>query len=211
MGVFVGLLMLGSLIRNPGGPSWRAAPEYWLYPIQTVLCGALLFWFWRRYDFGRPRKLVFTIAVAVIVFLLWIAPQQFFGAAPRRTGFDPSVFQDRPEFYWASVGLRFLRLVVFVPLVEEIFWRGFLLRYLIRERFWELPVGTFSWLSFVAVTAGFGFSHSRADWVAALVTGMLYNLIAYRTKSLASCVVAHALTNLLLGIWIMTTRQWGFW
>jgi membrane protease YdiL (CAAX protease family) len=39
----------------------------------------------------------------------------------------------------------------------------------------------------------------------------LYNLVAYRTRSLASCVVAHAVTNLLLGLWIMATRQWGFW
>ena len=46
---------------------------------------------------------------------------------------------------------------------------------------------------------------------AALLTGALYNLVAYRTKSLGACVLAHAVTNLLLGLWIMSTRQWGFW
>jgi CAAX prenyl protease-like protein len=85
------------------------------------------------------------------------------------------------------------------------------LRYLINEKFTEVPIGTFSWLSFGIVTVVFGFTHSRPDWVAALVTGALYNLVAYRTRSLTSCVVAHALTNLLLGAWIMATRQWGFW
>jgi CAAX prenyl protease-like protein len=107
--------------------------------------------------------------------------------------------------------MRFLRLVVVVPLVEEIFWRGFLLRYLINQKFTAIAVGTFSWLSFVVVTGLFGFAHSRADWIPALICGALYNLVAYRTRSLASCVIAHALTNLLLGLWIMQTRQWGFW
>ena len=101
--------------------------------------------------------------------------------------------------------------LVVVPLVEEIFWRGFLLRYLINERFTTVAIGSFSWLSFAVVTVLFGFSHSRADWVAAVICGALYNLVAYRTRSLASCVVAHAVTNCLLGLWVMQTRQWGFW
>jgi len=50
-----------------------------------------------------------------------------------------------------------------------------------------------------------------ADWPAAVITGGLYNLVAYRTKSLFTCVVTHSLTNLLLGVWIMQTKQWGFW
>jgi CAAX prenyl protease-like protein len=146
-----------------------------------------------------------------LVFVLWIAPQQFLAFPPRRSGFDPEVFAGQPALYWGTVIFRFLRLVVVVPLVEEIFWRGFLLRYLINEKFTEVPIGAFSWLSFGVVTAAFGFTHSREDWIAALVTGALYNLVAYRTRSLAACVVAHALTNLLLGAWIMATRQWGFW
>jgi CAAX prenyl protease-like protein len=95
--------------------------------------------------------------------------------------------------------------------VEEIFWRGFLLRYLVSERFSAVAIGTFSWLSFTVVTLAFGLAHSPADWVAALICGALYNVVAYRTRSLTSCVITHATTNLLLGLWIMQTRQWGFW
>ena len=125
--------------------------------------------------------------------------------------FDPEVFATIPAAYWATVGFRFLRLVVVVPLVEEIFWRGFLLRYLIGEKFEDVPFGKFSWISFSVVSLAFCFSHSASDWGAALITGMLYNCVAYRTKSLTSCIIAHAVTNLLLGIWIMKTGQWGFW
>ena len=97
------------------------------------------------------------------------------------------------------------------PLVEEIFWRGFLLRFLINEDFERVAFGTFSWLSFAVVAIAFALSHTRADWVAGLITGMLYNVVAYRTKSLMTCVLTHAVTNLLLGLWIMKTAQWGFW
>jgi CAAX prenyl protease-like protein len=151
------------------------------------------------------------LAIGALVFVIWIAPQQFFGFSPRLVGFDPEAVGRGSTLYWATVVLRFLRLVVVVPLVEEIFWRGFLLRYLVNERFTTIPVGTFSWVSFLGVTLAFGFTHSRPDWIAAFACGALYNVVAYRTGSLASCVIAHALTNLLLGLWIMQTRQWGFW
>jgi CAAX prenyl protease-like protein len=211
LAVFLLLLGLASLLRKVGGAYWLAFPEYWIYPAQTILCGALLVWFRREYELRAPTRVLFTLAVALVVFALWIAPQALFGLPPRLDGFNPEIFSGQPIAYWTTIAFRFLRLVIVVPMVEEIFWRGFLLRYLIDEKFNALPVGKFSWLSFSVVTVGFGFSHSRADWIAALITGALYNCIAYRTKNLTSCIVAHAVTNFLLGLWIMKTRQWGFW
>lgn len=211
MAFFVTLTGLAGALRKTSDATWVASPEYWIYPAQTVICGAIVLWFWRDYKLGAPRQAWFAFATGLVVLGIWIAPQQFFAVAPRLTGFDPEVFADNPALYWGTVVLRFARLVIVVPLVEEIFWRGFLLRYLIDERFTALAIGTFSWVSFAVVTIGFGFAHSTADWVAAFICGALYNLVAYRTRSLTSCVIAHAVTNLLLGLWIMQTRQWGFW
>lgn len=211
MALFLGSLALVSLLKTIGGAFSLDKPEYWLYPVQTLACAALLAWFWRQYEFHRLAGVLFTLGVAVLVFVLWISPQAFFGFAPRTDGFNPDLFAAQPTAYWATVLLRFLRLVVIVPLIEEIFWRGFLLRYFINEKFTTVPFGAFSWLSFGVVTAGFTFAHSSADWLAAAVTGALYNFVAYRTKSLSACVLAHAVTNLLLGLWIMQTKQWGFW
>jgi CAAX prenyl protease-like protein len=211
LAVFLLLLGLVSLLRKIGGAFWLASPEYWVYPAQTIFCGALLPWFRREYELRTPTRILFTFGVALVVFGLWIAPQAFFGFAPRLDGFNPEIFSGQPVAYWATIVFRFLRLVIVVPLIEEIFWRGFLLRYLIDEKFYAVPVGAFSGFSFLVVTVGFGLAHSRRDWIAALITGALYNCIAYRTKSLTSCVVAHAVTNFLLGLWIMKTRQWGFW
>ena len=211
MFLFVALLGLSSLLKSPGASLWLAAPEFWVYPLQTFLCAGLLVFYWREYEFHPLRRPVFAISIALLVFVLWIAPQQFFHFPARSVGFNPDTLAANPAAYWTTLILRFLRLVVVVPLVEEIFWRGFLLRYLISERFDEVPFGSFSWLSFSVVTLAFGFSHSTADWPAALLTGALYNFVAYRTKSLSACVLAHALTNLALGLWIVATRQWGFW
>lgn len=209
--LFLLLLALGSGLKYLGSAFWLTSPEYWIFPVQTILCGALALFFWREYEFRPLRDPLFTIGIAAVVFIIWISPQQFFGLAARNVGFDPDRFATMPAAYWGTICFRFLRLVVVVPLVEEIFWRGFLLRYLIAEKFEDVPLGKFSWFSFSAVSVAFCFSHSAPDRIAALITGMLYNFVAYRTKSLTSCILAHAITNLLLGIWIMKTRQWGFW
>ena len=211
MAALLGGLLIIVLLKTFGGSFWVASPEYWVFPLQTFGCGAILFWFRHEYEFHRLTKILFVIAVAAFVFILWISPQAFLGFAPRYAGFNPEIFNGQPIAYWATVLLRFVRLVIIVPLVEEIFWRGFLLRYLIEEKFYHVPFGSFSWFSFAVVTLGFAFAHAQADWLAAAATGALYNLVAYRTRSLSSCILAHAITNLLLGLWIMHTEQWGFW
>lgn len=211
MVVFVVLMGLSSLLHKTGSHFLLSAAEYWIYPAQTVLCGALLIWFYRDYQFQRPLRVGFALSIGIAVFLLWIAPQWLLGFSSRSDGFNPDLFAANPPAYWATVGFRFLRLAVVVPFIEEIFWRGFLLRYFIDENFERVPFGTFSWLSFTIVTLIFGLSHSLPDWPAALLTGVIYNAVAYRTRSLSACVLTHAVTNLLLGLWIMQTKQWGFW
>jgi CAAX prenyl protease-like protein len=211
MMLFLALLGLKDALKKVGGPFWVSSAEYWIFPAQTILCGALLYWFWREYRLQRPQRASFGLAIGFLVFVLWISPQAFFGFSPRTVGFDPTIFANQTLLYWFTIFFRFLRLVLVVPLLEEIFWRGFLLRFLVNEDFEQVPFGKFSWVSFAIVTLAFGFSHPRADWPAAILTGMLYNWVAYRTKSLSTCVLTHAVTNLLLGVWIMKTGQWGFW
>ena len=168
--------------------------------------------------FKPLARVAFTVALeAVFVFrLLWISPQGFFGfAAPRTEGIQSRCLGFESTRLLGNGGAPFP-----APGRDPCrrSKRDFLARVsppLFHRRtteFDRVPLGTFSpWLSFGVVTAGFTFVHAPADWVAAAITGALYNLVAYRTKSLSSCVLAHAVTNLLLGLWIMKTRQWGFW
>jgi CAAX prenyl protease-like protein len=163
--VFLGLLALSQVLS--GNVILRHA-EFWIFPAQTILCGALLLWFHRCYEFHGLKNLAFTLLIGFGVFAIWIAPQQFFTFPPRNVGFDPGLLSSNTAKYWLSVAFRFLRLVVVVPVMEEIFWRAFLLRFLIDEQFERVPFGGFSWLSFGVVTVAFTFSHSQPDWLRGL-------------------------------------------
>ncbi len=212
-GFFV-VLALGSGIAHffDGYAFWMASsPRYWIFPLQILVCSILLARGWRWYELQWPRGIGLATGIGILSLLLWIAPQQWLGFPPRLDGFDPAFFGTDGWPYALNVSLRFIRLVIIVPLVEEIFWRGFLLRWLIKEDFTQVPIGAFSWRSFFIVTAGFCLEHAPADWPAAILTGMLFNYVAYRTRSLSACVLAHAVTNALLGAYVLKTGQMGFW
>lgn len=185
--------------------------RHWSFLVQAIVCGVLLIRFWSVYKFEIPKRVVFTFVTAILMLILWVSPQMIFRLHWRFIGFDPTVFRNTPALYYTVVTVRFIRLAVIVPFVEEIFWRGFLLRYLIREDFESVPPGTFTWFSFAVVTGLFCLEHKPADYAAAILSGALFNFIYYRTRSLSSCVLAHAVANFLLGVYIMRTGQWGFW
>ena len=213
--VFMGGLALISLVQSfapaENAPLWLAEPKYWVFPLQTVFCGALLVWFWKTYEWGAKWHVITAVLTGLVVLALWISPQWLLGAEQRTDGFNPGLFAGSATLYWGTLILRFVRLVIVVPLLEEIFWRGFLLRYLIKEDFTKVSFGTFSWFSFGVVTVMFGLAHFGPDFIPALLTGAIYNLLAVKTRSLACCVLAHAVTNLGHGLYIMQTGQWGFW
>lgn len=211
---FFAVIGLGMIVEKLGGgyAGWAYNhPIYWVVPLQTLVCAAVLIRNWRFYEFKIPRNVLFTTGIGILALLIWVAPQEWLGFGQRLEGFDPEFFGASGWPYALNVGIRFVRLIVIVPLLEEIFWRGFLLRYFIDEDFTKVPIGAFSWLSFGIVTAGFCLEHSMADWPAAAITGALYNFVAYRTRSLSSCVLVHAVTNALLGAYVLHSRQWGFW
>ncbi len=208
-------------------PWYRHAPEHWLFPLQTVVGLILLVSFWRHYDFRPARGFVLAAALALVGIAVWILPGHLFwqlgmeegpwrvlGFTARDEGFDPTVVGEPGSApYLATLGFRFLRMVVVVALVEEIFWRGFLMRYLLdpHGNYWEQPFGKFSWLSLGVVTGLFTFAHHPSDYFGAVVYGLLTYALAVRTKSLAACVFMHAVANLALGIYVLATGQNGYW
>ncbi|MEO6740042.1 MAG: CAAX prenyl protease-related protein [Chthoniobacteraceae bacterium] len=212
--VFLAFLFLDGAVTKIGDgyAYWAFAhPKYWIFPLQTFVCAALLWRLRRRFELRPLAGFGFATLIGLIALAVWISPQALFGAAPRTDGFEPHFFAASGWPYWTNLTLRLLRMVIIVPFVEELFWRGFLLRFLVREDFADVPFGTFTWRSFLITIIGFCSIHERPDWPAALLTGALFNLVAYRTRSLAACVLTHAVTNLALGIYILRTEQWGFW
>lgn len=219
------------LIENELAPWWRHSPEQWVYPLQTLVVGSLLWLFRKHYKFGPWKNLGLAAVLGLVGIVIWILPSwwntqllqqgvevpewaEWFGFAERLEGFDPSFFKEHTFWYASAIFMRFVRMVIIVALIEEIFWRSFLMRYLQVDessRFTKAPFGVFSWKSFGIVTGLFMLVHHHTDWLGALVFGSLMYFLAVRSKSLGACVLMHAVANLALGLYVMWTKQWGYW
>ena len=105
--------------------------------------------------------------------------------------------------------IRMIGLAILVPAVEEVFWRGFLARWLVAEKWEEVPIGKFTVSSFLFVTILFTTAHP--EWIAAFVYCSLLNGYLIWKKDLWSCVVAHGVSNLVLGVYVLVTAQYQLW
>ena len=228
LAVFLLLTSLAGWLRvkNPELPWHMRAPELWVYPLQCVVCLGML-WMWRRHYHFSPWSVpgvAWAVGLGVIGIAVWLLPSalhewggvrgkpwQWLGVQGRVDGFDPGDADER--FLGLVVAMRFLRLVVVVPLVEEIFWRGFLMRALIDDgrRFDDTAFGTFGWRSVLVTTVLFALVHQPVDWAAAMAFGALMAWLTVRVKSLGACVLMHAVANAILGIYVMQTELWGLW
>ncbi len=185
----------------PGGVTW-------VYPAKTVLTGLLILGVWRwLVPYGDWSALI-AVATGLLVLVLWILPEGLYPLLGETTIFDPYQHFSGPQaIVW--IGFRLIGAALVVPIAEEFFWRGFLIRWLVRPDFRTVAPGTFTWLSFL-ITSGL-FAAEHAHWLVGLMAGIAYNLLWYRTRSLKACILAHGVSNLGLGVWVLSTGQWSFW
>jgi CAAX prenyl protease-like protein len=105
--------------------------------------------------------------------------------------------------------VRTLGSTLVVPPLEEVFWRSFLYRFLVKTNFQEMPFNRMHWLSFVVTSTLFGLEHFQ--WLAGILCGMVYQFLVIRKNRLGDAIVAHAITNFLLSIWVLWKGAWSFW
>jgi len=185
-----------------------------LYPVKTLAVALLLFLFRRSYDeirfrdLARPLFTLVTLIAGIGVFAFWIRLDLPWATIGSAGGFNPELFHDE-ETRVVMTATRLCGAVLVVPVMEELFWRSFLIRYISSPDFTKVPVGSFTWPSFLFTALLFGLEHNL--FVAGILTGISYNLLLYYTRSLSCCIVAHAVTNLLLGIYVLNSSQWHFW
>lgn len=140
---------------------------------------------------------------SIITFLPeWLQPED-------RVAFNPFVAMEDPVQQWGFIGVRLLGLAVLVPIIEEIFWRGFLMRWIIDPAWEKQPLGRFTLSSFCWITLLFTLAHP--EWFAAAVYCVLLNILLYWKKDLWNCVIAHATSNLLLGLYVLYFGAWELW
>lgn len=206
--IYMAFLALAELLGQFG---WSAAELRWLYAVKIGAVVLALACCWRHYGelktfpLGAPA-VVLALATGVIVLLLWIslgAPWMTLGAP---AGFDPS---SNGRIDWALVAVRIAGAALVVPVMEELFWRAFLMRWIDSDAFEAVPPAHTSVKSVLITSVLFGFEHHL--WLAGIVAGLAYGLLYRRHGTLWSPIIAHAVTNAVLGGWVLATGNWSYW
>jgi len=184
-----------------------------VYALKIAAVTATLAAVYPRLRAIRPTRadVVPAVCVGIAVFVQWIALDRLvpYPQLGERVGFDPlSAFQ-APAAVVAFVALRLFGLVVIVPLMEELFWRDFALRFLTDADLDLVPIGTFSARAFWLVTIAFALTHP--EWVLALIAGAAYAGLLRWRRSVFAVILAHAVTNAALGAYILSTHDWRYW
>jgi hypothetical protein len=111
---------------------------------------------------------------------------------------------------WVYMVARIAGSSLVVPPLEEVFYRSFLYRMFVKADFRVMPLSQFHGLSFVVTSAIFGFMHPDR-WLAGILCGLAYQWLVIRKGRLGDAMTAHAVTNLLLGLWVVSKGAWNFW
>jgi uncharacterized protein len=187
--------------------------RYWLYAAK-VLLGAgsiLLMWPWvreMRWKFSWEG-----ILVGVLVFVIWVGLDRFYpkigaGGGPIWNPHD--YFGSDSAAAWFFIVVRLVGVTLVVPPLEEVFYRSFLYRYVVRPEFESVPLAHFSWRALLVTAGLFALAHPL-EWLAALLCGLMYQALVLRKQRLGDAMTAHAITNLLLGLWVIVRGEWNFW
>ncbi len=190
------------------------AAAAWLYLLKTV-SAALLLWFFRHQWRSEvltaltPGEWLAAIGCGLLVLVVWVGGESLLYQRGEPTPLEITAFGSSQAAIAFLVGFRLLGSSLVVPLMEELFWRSFIMRWLIGQRFLTVPIGSFTAVSFIATAICFGLEHNRI--VAGIIAGLVYGGIVVVTKKLTPAILAHMVTNFGLGLYIIITGSWFFW
>jgi len=209
------LPMLVFLLFTFAGGHWPSAFP-WSYILKTLAAGWLLILFRKHYTKIKWNYAWLGVIVGILGLVQWVGMEKLIlhlwpnyprpGAEP----FDPFHQISSPAMLWTFIAIRLLGPVLVVPFMEEYFWRDFLWRTIAAPNDFKIAeIGERDWKSFAIVTLAFASVHIQ--WMTAIVWGSMIALLLVRTRSLGACIIAHAVTNLLLGVYVLYTHDWAFW
>ena len=228
------LPMLTFLVITWVGGNWKD-----LYPVsyiaKTIIVAVMLAVLWHQYTRIRWNGWWLGVIVGVVGIFQWVGMQlwlqntwpglierlTFLPDAARhgianhfRPGediFDPTQVFASPATLYAWYAVRIAGAVLVVPVMEELFWRDFLWRTIISPNDFKMAqVGEWDWKAFVVVMVAFSFVHGNW-WLTSIVWAAMVGWLLVYTRSLGACIIAHAVTNLLLAGYVLWTRDWAFW
>lgn len=211
------LLLLG--VRDLLPYEWRAAASA-IRGLGTLVVILAV----RRHlpPWGKPCWLI-AVPAGLVVAWGWVYGQHLFNdwGVPHRIPLvifpgQPEIIDPRDQLgvrhlYWTTIAARIAVATTIVPIVEEFFWRGFLLRAMINwARFEKVPLGTFTWLSFLGTSLLSTLEHPD-NWAVSIPCWFAYNGLMYWKKSILCLIIAHGVTNLALYVYVVGYGDWMFW
>jgi exosortase E/protease (VPEID-CTERM system) len=186
----------------------------WAYPLRFFAAGVVLWHYraeYRRIDWAFTWR---GPIIGALVFAMWLGlshwPVLSGWSAPATSSLGATLTAMRParRILWLTV--RVAAAVLTVPIAEELAFRGFLLRRLVSADVESVAYRCVTPLAILLSSIAFGLMHGRL-WLAGIVAGAAYALVLRRTNRLGEAVAAHATTNLLLAVWVLTQGDWGLW
>jgi CAAX prenyl protease-like protein len=187
------------------------------YMVRDLLLAVVLFAVSRHVIKLQTSHWFQTVVLGVAVFLVWVAPDLIFPTYRQHWLFQNAILGQltnsipesvirNPIVLWP----RIFQAVIFVPILEELFWRAWLMRWLISPQFEKVPLGAYQAGAFWITAALFASEHGPY-WDVGLIAGVAYNWWMVRTRSLGDCILAHAVTNACLCAYVVLTRHWEYW
>ena len=192
-------------IANPGKEILRDA----------VLVAAILLFSRRLLPTSAPHWMA-SIAIGLGVCALWIAPDALIPGWRLHPVFQNSITGhvttsiDPSEFTPLMLALRTMRASLIVPVLEELFWRGWLPRWVQDLDVAKIPIGKYTPLAFWGTAVLFAAEHGPF-WEVGLLCGIIFNYWIMRTRSLGDLILTHTVTNLALSLYVIWTARWMFW
>ena len=185
--------------------------------VRIVILGVAVLYFSRHLLSFRFTSAGMSTLVGVGVFLLWIAPDQLIPGYRDHWLFQNPITGTLKVSLSAetlrdpvALALRSIRAIVIVPIVEELFWRGWLMRWLIAPDFETVRPGTYDGKAFWLTALLFASVHGPY-WDVGLVCGAIYNGWMVRTKNWNDLILTHAVTNACLCAFVIATGRWEYW
>lgn len=185
--------------------------------LRVVVMLAVLWFVARPVIDLRARHVAATLGIGVAVFVVWVAPdllipgyRHFWLFDNAITGKAATSLSKSSTLNGPVLALRMFRAGVIVPIVEELFWRAWLMRWLIDNDFQKVPLGKYTAQSFWLVAVLFASEHG-SYWDVGLAAGIIYNWWMVRTRSLGDLILAHAVTNFALSAYVIAAGKWEYW
>ena len=181
----------------------------------AVLLASIVGFSWKILPRSAPHWLA-SVGLGVAVCAMWIAPDALFPAWRSHWLFQNSIVGHLQtsippaELTPVMLVLRTARAALLVPVIEELFWRGWLPRWLQNTDFTKVPLGVYTTFAFWSTAVLFALEHG-SYWEVGLACGVIYNWWMRRTRSLGDLVVVHAVTNLALSVYVIVGGRWSFW